>query len=315
MFFDQVGKLAIGSRLRMLNERITEDARRLYSSYGVALKPKWFPVFYVLSAGEQKSITAIAAEIGHSHPSVSTIVREMSKAGIVLEKSDKADGRKKMVLLAPKGLDLAEKIKDQYLDVDSALNDIFGQTRHNLWKAMGEFEYLLERKSLADRVLEQKKQRESSSVRIIAYEPKYRKTFKELNEAWIRQYFKMEEMDHTVLDHPKEYILDKGGHIAIALYKDEPVGVCALIKMEHPTYDYELSKMGVSPLAQGKGIGWLLGKAIIDKARSLGAKSVYLESNTILTPAISLYRKLGFVKVPSQPTAYERCNIQMELKL
>jgi GNAT superfamily N-acetyltransferase len=67
--------------------------------------------------------------------------------------------------------------------------------------------------------------------------------------------------------------------------------------------------------ARGKNIGWLLGKAIVTKAKSLKAKKLYLESNTILRPAIGLYQKLGFKKIEGLPTPYERCNIQMELKL
>jgi ribosomal protein S18 acetylase RimI-like enzyme len=73
--------------------------------------------------------------------------------------------------------------------------------------------------------------------------------------------------------------------------------------------------MAVSPAAQGKNIGWLLGRAIIEKARALGASTLYLESNTILKPAINLYHKLGFKKVAGHVSPYERCNIQMELKL
>lgn len=57
----------------------------------------------------------------------------------------------------------------------------------------------------------------------------------------------MEEADYKALDHPKEYILDKGGAILVALYKDEPVGVCALCKMDHPLYDYELAKLACQP--------------------------------------------------------------------
>jgi orotate phosphoribosyltransferase len=67
--------------------------------------------------------------------------------------------------------------------------------------------------------------------------------------------------------------------------------------------------------AQGKKIGWKLAQAIIDKARTLGAKKLYLESNTILEPAINLYRKLGFTEVVGRQSAYERANIKMELIL
>ena len=82
--------------------------------------------------------------------------------------------------------------------------------------------------------------------------------------------------------------------------------------MIDPDYDFELAKMAVSPKAQGKYIGWLLGNAVIEKARSLGARKIYLESNTVLKPAINLYYKLGFQKVIGRSTPYERCNIQME---
>jgi len=125
----------------------------------------------------------------------------------------------------------------------------------------------------------------------------------------------MEEADRKVLEYPKEYILDKGGYILIALYDNEPVGVCALIKMHESDYDFELAKMAVSSEVKGKGIGWILGKATIEKARSVKAKKVYLESNTVLTPAINLYQKLGFKRVIGRTTPYERCNIQMELML
>jgi GNAT superfamily N-acetyltransferase len=152
-------------------------------------------------------------------------------------------------------------------------------------------------------------------VQIVDYQPQYQEVFKTLNEEWIAAYFKMEEADYKALDHPDEYILDKGGHILVALYNGEPVGVCALIKMDDPAYDFELAKMAVSPKVQGKGVGWLLGQAIIDQAISLEASKIYLESNTLLRPAINLYHKLGFQKVEGPVSPYERCNIQMELRI
>ncbi len=46
-FFDTVGKLALGSRLRLLTAKITEDAKKNYELYGLGLEPKWFTFFYV----------------------------------------------------------------------------------------------------------------------------------------------------------------------------------------------------------------------------------------------------------------------------
>lgn len=92
-------------------------------------------------------------------------------------------------------------------------------------------------------------------------------------------------------------IFRKGGEILVALYKNEPVGVCALLKMNDEYYDYELSKLAVSPKVQGKGIGVLLGQTTINRAKELGGRNLYLESNTILKPAIHIYEKLGFKKI------------------
>ncbi len=153
------------------------------------------------------------------------------------------------------------------------------------------------------------------SIKIVEYTPEYRAAFSDLNKEWISKYFKMEETDYKALDNADAYIIDNGGYILVAIYNNEPVGVCALIKMNDPDYDFELSKMAVSPKAQGKKIGWMIGEAIKEKAKQIGAKKLYLESNTILVPAINLYRKLGFVEVFERPTSYERCNIQMELVL
>ena len=313
-FFNTVGKAGIGSRLRFLQEKINEDAAAIYSLFQVDLQVKWFPVFYRLMEGSF-TITEIAQHIGHSHPSVSKIVSEMVKAGIVTEARVANDGRRNMLSLSEKGREMSSKLKDQMKDVETAVEGILSQSRHNLWEAIAEWEFLLEQKSLLRRVQEEKKLREQKDIEIVDYDPRFEKAFRALNEEWISTYFKMEESDYKALDHPKEYILDKGGKIFVALYKNEPVGVCALIKMDDPDYDYELAKMAVSPQAQGKSIGWLLGQHALEAARELGAARVYLESNTLLKPAINLYHKLGFSKVVGRETPYERCNIQMECLL
>jgi DNA-binding MarR family transcriptional regulator/N-acetylglutamate synthase-like GNAT family acetyltransferase len=312
-FYNKVGKIALGSRLRRLSEKLTEQAGEVYKVYDIEMNPKWFPVFYALAAGEDKSIMQIAQEISHSHPSVSTIVKEMVKSGIAQEIPNKADGRKNYIRLTDKGKEINQRIQVQYADVNAAVEKALNETQYNIWKAIEEWEFLLEQKSLLKRVIDEKKLRESADVQIVDYTPQYQPAFKQLNEEWITQYFEMEETDYKSLDHPDSYILNKGGHILIALYNNEPVGACALIKMDNEMY--ELAKMAVSPKAKGKGIGFILGNAAIAKAKQLGAKKLYLESNTILKPAINLYHKLGFKKVTGVPSPYERCNIQMMMEV
>jgi hypothetical protein len=53
----------------------------------------------------------------------------------------------------------------------------------------------------------------------------------------------------------------------------------------------------------------------IGAARRRRHGRLILESNTILEPAIALYRKLGFTEFSGVPSEYDRCNIHMELWL
>ena len=190
---------------------------------------------------------------------------------------------------------------------------LFSEMQNDLWKAIGEIEYLLSEKDFISRVRERRKLRESQDVEIIDYAPEFREHFRQLNYEWIEKFFTVEEADRQYLDYPEEKILTPGGHIVMARYRGEIVGTCALVKMDSQTY--ELAKMAVAEKARGKNIGRLLGEAVINKARELGAKKIYLESNTVLAPAINLYRKLGFRKVVGSHSPYARCNIQMELSL
>ena len=314
-FFDKTGKMAIGSRLRLLTGKVTDDSAELYKLYDFELVPKWFPVFFVLSEGAALPITEIALQIGHTQPSVTKIVKEMTKGGLVRTGLKSSDKRRNLVGLTSKGKQLAEKIKLQYQDVEAAVEQIENQSSFPLWEAIKEWEVLLGQKSLLTRVIEQKKLRESKDVVIVPFEPKFKQAFKELNVQWISQYFEMEAADYKALDNPESYIINKGGKILVALYQGQVVGVCALIRMDDPNYDFEMAKMAVLPEARGRRIGWLLGTAIIETAKKAGAKKLYLESNTILKPAINLYYKLGFKKIPGGHSPYKRADIHMELDL
>lgn len=312
-FYRQTGKMALGSRLRRLSEKFMEDARKIYALYGVALDPKWFPVFYVLSHTEDVSITEIADIIGHTHPSVSKIVKEMKQKGLVVTKKSPHDARISIATLSDTGKQLIPDLEKQYKDVTHAVEHLLSHTTYDLWKAIEEMEFLLTEKSFFHRVKELQKTREYPHIELIEYSPAFQADFKHLNCEWIETYFELEEADYHALDKPHETIIQTGGHIYLARYQGEIVGTCALIKKDEETY--ELAKMAVAECARGKGIGWLLGQASLAKARELGAKIVYLESNTVLEPAIQLYKKLGFRKIVGQPSPYTRCNIQMELRL
>lgn len=145
---------------------------------------------------------------------------------------------------------------------------------------------------------------------ILDYEPSLAIHFRELNLAWLRKYFYVEAIDEEVLNNPARYIIDSGGAICFARVNGNIAGTFALINRGEGIY--ELGKMAVAEVYQGKGVGNALLQACFDKAKKLGAEKVILYSNTRLAPALHLYRKYGFSEVSLGASEYKRSDIKME---
>lgn len=150
-------------------------------------------------------------------------------------------------------------------------------------------------------------------LRIVPYRAEHAEAFRELNLAWIRKHFTVEERDARDLGDPATHILAPGGHIFMAELKDQAVGTCALLHEGDGVF--ELAKMTVAESVRGLGVGRALGEAAIAFARSIRARRVELLTNSSLVPAISLYRALGFVNVPLGETEYARADVHMVLDL
>ena len=151
-------------------------------------------------------------------------------------------------------------------------------------------------------------------MRIVPYEPRHADAWRDLNIAWISRHFALEPKDIQVLDDPEGQILDQGGWIFMAEDETgEPIGCVALMAMADG--GFEVVKMTVSEAARGTGLGRMLMEACIDKAAELDAPRLYLETNSSLAPALSLYRSVGFVQLPPADTPYARCDVWMERKL
>jgi GNAT superfamily N-acetyltransferase len=158
--------------------------------------------------------------------------------------------------------------------------------------------------------------RHQQRICIREFRPQDRQAFRRLNEEWLTKYFCVEEKDRQVLGDPHGHILAPGGAIFMVEVDGETVGCCALVHKCDETF--EVAKMAVTEACQGKGLGKLLLRTCIEKAKTLGKKRLILETNNVLGTAVALYRKFGFVEMgpdAAPPSAYSRTEIFMELKL
>jgi len=90
-------------------------------------------------------------------------------------------------------------------------------------------------------------------MEILSFNSKYTEDFKNLNIAWLKKYFTVEPHDEDVLGDPEKFIIEPGGNIFLVKEDNEIIGTVALMKMEDNIF--ELTKMAITPAAQGKKIG------------------------------------------------------------
>jgi GNAT superfamily N-acetyltransferase len=153
----------------------------------------------------------------------------------------------------------------------------------------------------------------NKKVQVMSYHSQFKQAFRKLNFQWIEQYFRVEAKDIEQVENP-EACIDSGGQIFFVILEDEIAGTCALYKVNSERY--ELAKMAVDPRFQGLGLGDLLMKSAEQWAREQRASEIFLLSNTVLEPAIRLYKRHGYEVVHLGPHPdYERCNIELKKQL
>ncbi len=154
---------------------------------------------------------------------------------------------------------------------------------------------------------------ENTDINIVPFTTELAPHFGALNLAWVSKYFTVEPWDELVLLQPQMYVINKGGAIYFATIDNEVVGTFALIVTGDK--EYELSKMAVAEQHRGKKIGNVMLAFCLQEAKQLGAEKLILFSNTVLQPAIHLYKKFGFKEVPLGNSTYVRSDIKMEIDL
>merc|ERR1711941_258838 len=159
--FDKTGVMALGTRLRILSEKVTKESEKIFELYNVNIKPKWYPIVYILLNNESRTVTQIAEEISYSHVSVISIVKEMSKVGMLEEKKDKVDKRKTNISLSKKGKKLVSGLDYQHIDATLAMQKMLNEMENNLWLAIEEFDELFEKKTTYERIIEEKKNKKN----------------------------------------------------------------------------------------------------------------------------------------------------------
>ena len=136
---DESGILAISTRLQRLADTLRKDGVLIYKANNINFEPKWFPVIYTLHFKPVLSVVELANEIGYTHPSTISLLKELEKEKLIRSKKDKTDERKRLIMLTAKGQELVERMRPIW-DIFKAAAAELTNTQNNLMKAIDEVE-------------------------------------------------------------------------------------------------------------------------------------------------------------------------------
>ena len=104
-FVNELGYLALATRLKRISEAMVHSGRQMYKTLGMEIEPNWFLIFKLLQKYDQLSVTEMAKRLHFSHPSVITLVTKMKDKGYLDLRKDPKDSRRQLCTLTDRALE------------------------------------------------------------------------------------------------------------------------------------------------------------------------------------------------------------------
>lgn len=143
---NELGALAIGSRMRRLYDALSKDAARIYQDHELQFEIKYFSLFYIISKRKQIGIMDIAEELSLTHPAIIHLAKELEKKGYIESVSAPGDSRKRMLQLSAKGKKSLPEFKRVWEKINNLNEQLFVQ-QHQLLQTLEAIEKTLEETS------------------------------------------------------------------------------------------------------------------------------------------------------------------------
>ncbi|MBL9049758.1 MAG: MarR family transcriptional regulator [Tabrizicola sp.] len=270
------------SRLRRFNRAVTREVGALDTSFLGRGRPLGMARVLQLVRPEGTDVAVIRDRLALDSGLTSRFLRSLEREGLIETETDLADRRRRIARLTAKGQ--AEMAAYEAIGYDRAARLIAkaGTRADEVVAAMDLIATLLNRDHLEIRPAD----------------PDAPEAL-----ACLQAYFD-ELIDRVPAATPQMFSLpDPGadryrpphGRFFIAWSDDLPVGCVSLRPLDATTA--EVKRLWVHASARGQGLARRLMSLIEDEARAMGHRYLKLDTNSVLTEAITLYRNSGWVDI------------------
>lgn len=285
MVLEKSKSLVLGNLLQRLTENLRKEAQLFYRSQNIDFEPKWFPVIYVLSQQKAISVVELSQEIGYSHPTTISLLKELEKKELIGSAKDAKDERKRLITLTEKANELIQQLQPLWAVMSQALVELTA-TENNLYKAITEVNQNLKTKNLFDRMTTIKEMNLSTPEKTIETNIKVEKIEDQKLESIafaIRRQVFVEEQN---VSQERESMDDAEAIHYLATVNGLPAGAARYRIMEKGA---KIERIAVLNSYRGKKVGEAILNKIVEDLHD--QKKIYLYAQVNACP---FYIKNGF---------------------
>jgi DNA-binding MarR family transcriptional regulator len=153
-FYQQLGYLVFGSRLKRLGDTFLNDVNKIYKSQRIQFEAAWFPLFYILAEKGEVSIKEISDALNVSHSAISQMIASLQQKGLIKSVVSKNDARHKAITFTAKGQKLLAKIQPIWLGLQKTMEQLTHENTQSkrILDALTAMENDLQKESIFERV-------------------------------------------------------------------------------------------------------------------------------------------------------------------
>ncbi len=145
-FYESLGFLVFGSRMRRLSETFLVELNKVYCNLALDFESTWFPMFFLIASQQPVSLNEIASQLEISHSAVSQLASVLKKKGLITSVKSQIDERKQLLALSKAGLVLHVELSPVWVAISETMQSLFTENQEsaNLLEAISLFEARLQ---------------------------------------------------------------------------------------------------------------------------------------------------------------------------
>lgn len=294
-FYQNIGELVLGTRLKRLSDKFLMEIAKIYDALDLDFEISWFPIFYLLSERRELTVTEISKELEITHSAVSQLLTTLQKRGLVELQHHDIDKRKRVVRFTKDGVRLLKKVKPVWESIRRVFMQMLSEGEYSkvLLQGLKEIEEKVRKNDIKEMILRDIELSSSGTPNIVEYEEKYQQQYKQFLLEWIMQYDEIETADMDLLINPEEIITQNKGNIRLAEINNRIVGT--IVTKNKDNESAEILFLLVDEDWQNRKIGKSLLEEIILFYKAQSAKRILVSVNKNKAKAINFLKGSGFV--------------------